>query len=518
MFSLLIGLLCYVIHGYAVVQPYANDLQKNLNSVTAQTSALDKISACNAAVTLVRAATPLAEKEAILNMVGGLVKHQAALNKRELKALIDVCTLIDENAFILSDEQGQIMAKWLKSLTIAASLARDNEPLLSSLKTFLASSQPDYALLVQACILAGNLLIAAPVNDELNVNNKQSLIYKLKDACKYLYQQRANKPSATITDLSAFLTLAKTNAVLKESVMPAWDTALAIDVALDPASTKTVLDKLKDYASIIPLFTKETDSYEKSLYINALTTLFSNRKDRSVSELMQLKVLLDSLVQKGIFSTDKITQLKRWKDILEGTLAFLGSYDKVTLKEKLRTYQDAIPKITTNNMENTDYEKGVFVQILTEVFGNRGDLVSADLALMKDFFSTVRKTQGLLAQNQLTVVDVWIQEIAAALAMASNKTYLEALIAQASTANSLELFSKALGLFTSSTKQAVKNTFVSALNDLFTKRQTVDTKKLFIFLQAVEQKKLGEDALLTPMQIVILRQWMKALGVEGVIA
>lgn len=494
-------------------------LQKKLAEITTQKTILDKIRACKDAVMLVGPVTPLAEKEALITLVSGFVKTQSTLTRQDLQELLYLCNQIAMNAFILSTQQRTVMDQWLKSLNIAVRIATGTDSLMISLKKFLVTSRTDYALLVQAAVLAASLLVTAPLQQEIAANNQQSLLYKLKQACYYLYGQRANKDINAIKDFLGLVTLMKNNPTLKGGVVPGWETALSIDMALDPTSKKTVMEKLKDYGGIIASFTEKTDRYEKGLFINALTTIFSNRKDRSASELKQFKTLLEALLmpsmsQKRIFDNTTNALFREWKTILEGTLTLQASYNKLTLKDRLRIYQDVMPKISG---QKTDYEKGLFIQVLSGLFAARGDFSRLDLDGLKNFFTGVRKAQGLLANNQVAVIDIWIKEIATAFTMTASGTYLDAIIERAIKGFNIDDLNKALGLFTSVSGQQTKNAFVKALNDLFTVRQKVDKKVLLKFLQSVDQKKIAGKPLLAPEQTIVLRQWIKTLGIEGVI-
>ncbi|MFA6527305.1 MAG: hypothetical protein WCT20_02685 [Candidatus Babeliales bacterium] len=510
-----LALVAFFVHSMCCAAQ-VSDVQKKLNEGAAQTTELNKINVSKEAVGLVTSGTSLVEKEAIITVVGGFVKKQPTYGAKELQALTDLCNLIAKNAFILSDVQRTIMDQWLKSLAIAVRITTGSDTLLTSLNKFLGAAPAkdwnasNYSLLVQGAMLAGSLLAAHSIDT--------NLIPKLKQAGYAIVDNRSKVSATDLTDFLGFLTLAKTHPILKDCIVPGWDTKLSVDIALDPVNKKPVMEKIKGYSATLALFTKDTDLYEKSLYVSALTTIFSNRKDRSISELTAFKTLIDTLLKSSTaFDTGAMAQFKEWQGILEGTLVLVGSSDKLDLKTKITTYQNVMGKITG---DKADYEKGLFIAILSGLLKTRGDFVAADLGLLKDFFSNVRKAQGLLNVQQTNVLDIWIQELTDALAITSgqNKTYLEALITKASQASSIDLFNKCLGLVSSSTSQLVKNSFISALNDLFNKRQKIDKKALLNLLNSVGKKQIGEKALLSSEQAIVLKQWVKTLKIEGVTA
>lgn len=508
-----------------VQQQNVSDVQKKINEANAQTVILNKIQCSKDAVALVGAGTSFTEKDALLALVGGLIKGQAGLNGSELKSLRELCDLISKNKMILSDAQRMVMDQWIKNLDIAVKIATGNDTLMVSLKKLLTTASEsdwqasNYEPLVQGVIFAGTILVSHPVKEETDQSNKQSLIAAVRQAAYAIMAGRAKINKLDLSAFSTFIASAKLNALLKDVINPSWESTLLIDIAFDPTAKNNTLDSISNYQSIIGSFTKTTDPYEKGLYISALTTIFSNRKDRSIKELQAFKTLLDMFLKtsniKEIFDQTVITQVTQWQTILDGSLILLNAHDDLDLKGKIALYQGCLPKITGNN---TDYEKNIFVGILSNLFNIRGDFLASDLGVLKDFFANVQKIQGLLGAQQLSVMSIWLKELIDAGALTTQvgqgKTYVDALITKARQTKNLDLLAKALSLMTPATSQTTKNAFVSTLNIMVTAQSNanIDKNALVNLLQTVSKKRIGEVPFLTPDQAVVLNAWINALS------
>jgi len=117
--------------------------------------------------------------------------------------------------------------------------------------------------------------------------------------------------------------------------------------------------------------------------------------------------------------------------------------------------------------------------------------------------------------NQLAVLDVWIKEINWALGIVKDtKSYLQALIDDATVTKDITKFSKALDLFVKQPSTEVKNAFVSGLNNLFIERKALDAIALKDLFIKVDQKVIDRVSLLSDVQRSVLKQWISTIEKE----
>jgi hypothetical protein len=362
-------------------------------------------------------------------------------------------------------------------------------------------------------MLAIELLSNGLPSSETDLRNPQSLASNIQATLYYIVGQRGNKTYEELQHVQTLFSIAKKSS-LARLISPTWEQSLTINLALSPSSSKTVLKQLKECEDVLKLFDKKTDRYEKSLFVNVLTTVFSNRKDRSVRELDVFKSLLDMLLsstimRQNIFDRIALTQFNEWKTIITATLVLLSFDETQKLDAKVKTCLSII-----KNLSNTkaDYERELFIPILSGLFASRGELDASELQMLMNFFKEVKKVPNILAANQMTVFDVWLQEIGSALGGTTGKlVYIKSLLEGATKTNNIDTLDKVLSLFTSTTPTELKTEFVKSLNHAFTQRVHVNKAKLLTLLEKVQQKKFDRDPFLSAPQLKVMKAWVAEL-------
>jgi len=505
-----------------IVSP--EDLKNKLADIQKKPTLFEKITTSQEALTLMSDTTAQSEKNTLVNFLKDFMLALPTMKKAELAELRNLFDAASKNPFLLAANQQPIMDRWLKIVTQALLTIDNVSPLLTSVKPLLDPTKDDYSSQLSSCNLAVVLATSNTPASEMDLKNSASLAAKIRAKIYFLYINRGNKSYDDLTTLKNIFTLAKQVPTLASLITPQWENTLTLDRALSSAGTKkSVLDQLQDFQTIIQLLSDKTDAYERQTFLTVLTNIFTSRKDRAIIELEKFQDFLSSMiipafVSKKIFDKQTNDQIATWQKILNCTLQLLATNNQTSLQDSIKTYLAILPTIA---LPQADYEKSLFGDVLARLFSMRSALENSDLNLLKIFFETVKKTPNLLAPNQLTTFNLWLQDLenattvtattATATTPTGTTTYLDALITTAGQKLDLTMFSKALALFTASTSTDTRNNFVAALNTLFTQRQKLDVQKLLAFFKIVEQKKIGKDPLLSPAQLAILKQWESIL-------
>jgi hypothetical protein len=203
-----------------------------------------------------------------------------------------------------------------------------------------------------------------------------------------------------------------------------------------------------------------------------------------------------------------------WIKIVEVTNILFSQLESKTIKEQITLLKTTLNKVTTTNAA---YERKQLVSVvIPQLFNSRGDLTQEDLSAMKDLFTGIQNTAGLLASNQVSTIVSWIKELDDAVKITTDKkTYISALLDSATSAKDLSLYEKILPLFTPQTPVTVMAAFVGALNNIFKTRNSHDKKKILKLFQIINLRKLSNGTnLLGPAQKPIMVQWIKILENE----
>lgn len=511
------------------------DLKNKLAAIQKLPTLFEKITGCEEALGLVGDTTAQSEKNTLVNIFKDFMGTLPTIKKAELAELRNLFDAASKNPFLLAANQQPIMSRWLTVVTQSLLTIDNTNPLLASVKPLLDQTKNDYSDQLTICNLAVVLATFSPPASEMDTKSSTSLASKIRDKIYFLYVNRGNRSYDDLTMLKNIFTLTKQVPILATLITPQWENTLTLDRALASAGTKTnVLDQLQDFQTALPLLTDKTDAYEKQIFITALSNIFTNRKDRAVIELEKFKDFLGKLtapdfVSKKIFDKPTNAQLVTWFNIISCTLQLLAPYNHKNLQEGINVYQSLLPIVA---LPEANYEKNLFSDLLAYLFALRSKLENSDLVILKNFFELIKNTPNLLAQNQLSIFNAWLQDLTQTSigtpepekpaetptktpATSSSKTdpnYLDSLITTATQKQDLSMFAKALTLFTPTTNTTTKNSFVAGLNTLFTQRQKLNAKKLLAFFKTVEQKKVGDSLLLSPAQITVLKQWETILA------
>ncbi len=389
-------------------------------------------------------------------------------------------------------------------------------------KKFTAT-QKNYPELLKICSTVVNLF--PTITDP---NNKKALVPLLIDKFTVLYSNRGILKNDDLATLTAMFEKAKSIGELANAITPERLNSLRLISQLSAASVEKVFSKkIADYVQIANSIDPSVHNFEKGRFIDGITNLFSLRKKpdkddkRTITgaEADALKNLLNSLnsspfKDKNIFDSTMQKTLGTWIKIIEATSILFSQIELKPAKEQIALLKTILDKVTVPNAE---YEKKQLVLVtIPGLYNSRGNLMQEDLLSMKDLFTNIQNTAGLLASNQISTIVAWINELdSAAKITTGQKIYISALLDSATNGKDLSAYEKIASLFTPQTPVPVMAAFVGALNSIFKARDTYDKKKVLNLFQIINQKKLSNGTnLLGPAQKAVMVQWIKILTNE----
>jgi len=386
---------------------------------------------------------------------------------------------------------------------------------IDNLKKKLTTAEKNYKELIKICYTVISLFpkITSP-------DNKKALVPLLGDKLTFLYNNRSSLKKEDLTALIIMLEKIKTITELATAVSPQKLNSLKLMSQLNIASSEKVLSKkIAAYLQISNSITKDIDSFEKGRFIDGGTSLLSQRKQMTGAELDALKNFLNNLnsvtfKSKNIFDSIMQKSVEDWIKIVEVTSILFSQLESKTVKEQIQLLKNTLDKVTATN---ASYErKHLITVVIPQLFNSRGDLTQEDLIAMKDLFTGIQNTAGLLASNQVNTMVSWIKELDDAVKITTDKkTYISALLDSATSVKDLSLYEKILPLFTPQTPVTVMAAFVGALNNIFKTRNSHDKKKILKLFQIINLRKLSNGTnLLGPAQKPIMVQWIKILENE----
>jgi hypothetical protein len=492
-------------------------LQKQIKDATAKPLVADKLTIAKEALASIRATTVQADKDAYIGLLGNIFNSQASMKKQELVDMKKLFTTALALPNLFAPNQKPTMEQWISSLDQTIDVADAAMPVLDKIKTTLSTSTT-YSDIVKAAQVGLFLTKTNIAKDETLLQNKNGLLSKMRDKIPFLYNNRGNKTPDDLKALKSIFDTAKITPALKDLIVQQWDDAVTVSFTLSQATIKTdTREKLKDYQSIIKLLSSKTDRYEKQLLVDGLTTIFSNRSERAKKELEQFSTLLttlssEAIKKNNIFDRTDYENFGDWLKILQGTIVLTSSQQNKSVKDQIAAYQAMINNIAGNK---TDYEKGLFITVLSTFFSQRGDLNLSEIEALFKFFTQVQSTPNLLATNQTPIMVGWLKELGYAKAFASSTTsYLDAVLTSAVSGKNLEGYTRALDLISPITPAKTINSFVNGLNALFLNRDKIDKKKCLDFFILIGLKKINTKAVLNAAQDAVLKQWIKTLTAE----
>jgi hypothetical protein len=471
--------------------------QAKLKEVNARTQIVEKVSGALELLILAGQTPSQAMKNSIIGLANQIFASPATMTGPELTAIHDFLVKIDKQQFMLSQNQRPAVESWIKLCEQALPFVVANQQLLVAVKTCLGQYQQAYSKAIQAALLAMKLLATKLLPQEINKANGAGLVGMLRQDMVAYYNARANRSLDDLKGLLELLTLASKRSNLVDVVQKRWLDGLNLTIALTTAeSQKAVLDKVNAYTTASNLLQSGSDRSDKSRMLDGLHSMFVNRKDFAQAEVGGLHDLIAKLLaplykRKNVFDTSQTTQLTTMFNVLEATVALLTARS-ADLATKLAALTKAIPLIDLKTMA---YEQQLFVSNLNDLFSARGDMMRSDLMSVVTFFALAtqqgQKTGKLLTPDQVATLLVWTQEEQYAQATATaDKSYVAAVIDQATQTKSLPLAQKAITLFTKNTPAAVKTAFAAMLDGLFAIRTTLNPTDLKNFLTAADAQKL----------------------------
>ncbi len=387
---------------------------------------------------------------------------------------------------------------------------------IDNLKKKLSAAEKNYNEIIKICYTVISLYpkITSP-------DNKKALIPLLGEQLTSLFNNRSSlKKTEDLNALMIMFEKAKTISELAAIIKPQKLNSLKLMTQLNIASSeKNTSKKISAYLQISNSITSDIDNFEKGRFVDGITSLFSLRKQMTGPDIDALKNLLNNL-NSSIFKSknliDSVMQktLEDWIKIIECTSILFSQIESKTEKEQISLLKSILDKVTNTNAA---YERKQLISVvIPQLFNSRGNLTKEDLSAMKDLFTAIQNTAGLLASNQVSTIVSWIKELDDAIKITTDKkTYISALLDNAINNKDLTTYEKILPLFTPQTPVTVMATFVGALNNIFKTRNTYDKKKILKLFQIINLRKLSNGTnLLGPAQKTIMVQWIKILESE----
>lgn len=387
---------------------------------------------------------------------------------------------------------------------------------IDNLKKKLSAAEKNYNEIIKICYTVISLYPKITSSD-----NKKALIPLLGDQLTSLFNNRSSfKKTEDLNALMIMFEKAKTISELATIIKPQKLNSLKLMTQLNIASSEKIISKKIDtYLQISNSITSDIDSFEKGRFVDGITSLFSLRKQMTGSEIDAFKNLLNNLnsatfKSKNILDSVMQKTLEDWIKIIECTSILFSQIESKTEKEQMPFLKSILDKVTATNAA---YERKQLISVvIPQLFNSRGNLTQEDLTAMKDLFTGIQNTAGLLASNQVSTIVSWIKELDDAIKITTDKkTYISALLDNAINSKDLTIYEKILPLFTPQTPVTVMATFVGALNNIFKARNTYDKKKILKLFQIINLIKLSNGTnLLGPAQKPIMVQWIKILENE----
>lgn len=489
-------------------QAFANKLKE----VSAKNTFLEKISGVRDLLALLTGATLQADKNSIIAVCNDLFMQQAVMKKNELMALKDLFDACQKNQFLLAQNQKDVMDQWSKALVTALQFSDETMPLLANIKSKMDPSSTSFDDAIKAVVYALNVLDTKLAPAELDKLNPTSLVMTIRQQLPVFFNNRSGKSIEEIKAIKNLFELASKRSNVVDGIGKGWIDTLNMNMDIATASLQTnTLSKLDALLEIARSMKASTDQYEKNIFIDMISTIFANRKERAQKEIDVFRTLLATMtspeaVKSTVYQASDFKKFETWKSVLDVTASLLSIKQKPSIKDRIFALNKTIPIVSQSD---NAYEKSLFTAAVKNIFDIRGDMGSKDIADIQTFFKAIKTTFELLSP---TTIDPWITDLAyASTIITGNQTYLEAIIQKASDSNDLKLFSKALDLFTLNTKPDVKKSFVSGLNKLVTNHQTIDANALRDLLKAVGNKKIFGMPFLSQEQQIVLIQWLKVI-------
>ena len=409
-------------------------------------------------------------------------------------------------------------------------------PLQDALSKLDAAGQ-DFDKLVDVCDFGLDTF-----SKNLSSVERQLLASKIQEKINFVYDKRAVLKNDTLLKIDKLLDKAKGIGAFKSFVTAQKTSTIKTAIALNNAylSERNYTQFPSELKKVMAVLSKDVSDYEINRFSDAVDSLFVSRKNEDVKKLgfepiFACKDLLDALNAqdfnaKLIFNNVAYNRFLSYSKVIAALMILLRPTLAKDLQSQLKFYRQVMDALS---ISDTDYEKGLFFDIVTQIYATRGNFGYAELDMFKKFCEEIMNMQGVLSLAARSKFESeWLVELANAMritpkvgmGVTQGKLYLEALIESSMSLadfakNVTEIYPKIFSLFTSDTPVRVINIFLTKLNELVQGRDQIDKQKLLAFLVI---KKLtidrtgvnGIPSLLPDMQKETLKAWVKTLTDE----
>lgn len=373
---------------------------------------------------------------------------------------------------------------------------------LEELKKGLESKDNSYSTLVSACTKAVNKLKDKPPKEISSY-----LIGKLGEKLSFAYNNRAyQKPENIIELRTAFKAATEFKEFVSIVTTKRLETLNAA-AQISISQTQTVpKSKIASLNLAMNMLKKDADNYEKTLFINELMSLFSNRAKYTKEELKEAYELLKAFTSKKnvslkIFDQSAYQKATNWKNIMYALIIFSETPAQKTFKELISLYKTLFTYLA---LPEATYEREKFILVISSLFHHRVNLLQSDLQELKTFFEEITKTQNIISIQEVPNIVIFIRKVGHALQCATTqKSYLEVLIDQARATNDFKIYTKIVQKFTTHTPERVITSFITLLNKLIQNRAQFDKKALISLLKLVNTVKFADTIKLTDKPFIL---------------
>ncbi|KKQ33579.1 MAG: hypothetical protein US49_C0001G0259 [candidate division TM6 bacterium GW2011_GWF2_37_49] len=439
---------------------------------------------------------------------------------------------------------GPVVGGGTPSLPVAPQLSAQSSPttqqqanpLLDALSKLDTAGQ-DFDKIANACDFGLDAL-----SKNLSSSEKQQLVSKIQEKINVVYDKRAALKNDTLLSIDKLLDKAKGIEAFKSFVTAQKTSTIKTAIALNNAYVleKNYMQFSSELIKVIAVLSKDVSDYEKNRFSDAVDSLFANRKNDEIKKLgfepiFAFKGLLDALntpnfKAKLIFSNAVQSKFLSYSTVIAALMILLRPTLAKDLQSQLNFYR---PVLDALSVPDTDYEKGLFFDMVTQIYATRGNFGYTELEKFKKFCEDVMNRPGVLSLAARTKLESeWLVELSNAINITPKadvgatqwKLYLEVLIESSMNLadfakNVTEVYPKIFSLFTSDTSVRVINIFLTQLNDLVQGRDQIDKQKLIAFLSikklTIDKTGINEIASLLPdKQKDTLKAWIKTLTDE----
>ncbi len=454
-------------------------------------------------IAMITPSASVADKNKVTTLCTQLFMIMGAMALSQLQDLQQVLRDALGNAYLLSPVQRPSIEQWIKTLEFAKQFADVARPLIDCVKQYIADYRINLDKALDAAYLGVSLLGTKIAPAELDKMKPESLFSLLRDKLPLFYQARNTKNIDVLNDIRRLVEAASVSDNLKGFVGKDWLDQMGVLIQLfGIQAQKTYLERLQQYEALGKTL-KVLGSYEKSIVMTDLATVFTSRHERAQKELEIFVKVIDVFVgDKKIFDDKDRVQFATWKKFLQIDMQFMGLSFEPNFDKKIITIDQALPLLVDKQM---DHERDLLVMALGTIYAERGNEGVKNIDLFATLLRKIRNMSGLLFARQASDIDQWSQELVfAKQAAAGATTYLQGLLALAQKMKSVDYYTRSLDLFTNKTPQVRVNEIVGGLNGLVQAYPMLDSdttrRDLGPLLAAMHGKMIGTLPLLTAMQ------------------